>query len=99
MNISTFLSFIIFILLALSFTLCLVRCINCNRNRTINEISNNNSNRRNISISDNYLFGETKNNNIRQSLREAPPINHIPIANGEKVDTIHNGIPIILAEN
>ena len=102
MTISTFLSFIIFLLLALSFTLCLVRCISCNRERTINQISNNNLTRNNtMSISDNYLFGETKHDNINiiPNHREAPPIIHMPIVTGEKVNNIHNGIPVISIEN
>lgn len=102
MSISTFLSFIIFLLLALSFALCFVRYIRCNRERTINRISNNNLTINNdISISDNYLFGETKHDNINiiPNSIEAPPINHIPIVTGEKVDNILNGITVITVEN
>ena len=101
MTISTFLTLIIFFILALSLTLCFITCIRCNIQQRMNQIIINNRNRNNRSISDNYLYDETKNNNIRviENNRSVPPINHMPIVTGEKVDNIPNGIPIITVEN
>lgn len=101
MTISTFLTLIIFFIMALSLTLCFITCIRCNIQQRMNQLIINNRNRNNRSISDNYLYDETKNNNIRviENDRAVPPINHMPIVTGEKVDNIHNGITVITVEN
>ena len=78
-----------------------MKCIRCNIQQDIDQRIIYNRNRNNTSISDNYLFGETKihNNHITENSRNVPPINHIPVVTGEKVDNIRNGITVITVEN
>lgn len=89
MSIGTLIILIICCLLCLIVVIWINCCIynNIQHRIYINRISGTNTTTTNISTSNSYLFD---NNN-----RQVPPINHIPIVTGEKVDSERNGITVI----
>jgi hypothetical protein len=90
MSIGTLIILITCCLLYLIVVIWITCCIynNIQHRIYINRISgtNTNTNTTNISTSNSYLF----DNN-----RQVPPINHMPIVTGEKVDSERNGITVI----
>lgn len=92
MSIGTLIILITCCLLCLIVVIWINCCIynNIQHRIYINRISGTNTNTNttttNISTSNSYLF----DNN-----RQVPPINHMPIVTGEKVDSERNGITVI----